>query len=353
MSWRMRYRLRGRPGKINLGRFPVTSLPTARTRRDALLAAIAEGHSPAEQRQLEKQAELRGLTVKAFGNRYLREVVGRARKNPAVIQRYLERDVFPVIGNKPLTSITKQELREIIYARRDEGHEQAALALRNVLKRLWDYAIELEITDVNPAALIKAKFVAQVSSRTRALNEAEIGAFLPALDMARIRADLKAAFWLILWTLARKSEVRLARWEEFDLARAEWALPQAHSKMDTPLVIPLPRQAVEMLVKLRPEDQRHGCMFPMLGATCTPMAASTLNRALGRIPVKIEHFTVHDLRRTAATNLAEKEWNADWIEKALNHKLKGVRGVYNRAQYAKQRAEMLQAWADRLDELKN
>jgi integrase len=83
------------------------------------------------------------------------------------------------------------------------------------------------------------------------------------------------------------------------------------------------------------------------------MAASTLNRALGRIPVKIEHFTVHDLRRTAATNLAEKEWNADWIEKALNHKLKGVRGVYNRAQYAKQRAEMLQAWADRLDELKN
>ncbi len=95
-------------------------------------------------------------------------------------------------------------------------------------------------------------------------------------------------------------------------------------------------------------------VFPMRGATHTPMAKSTLNRALARVEqlAKIEHFTVHDLRRTAATNLAEQEYDEAWIEKALNHNKKGVAGIYNRAQYAKQRRDMLQAWADWLDGMK-
>jgi integrase len=93
-------------------------------------------------------------------------------------------------------------------------------------------------------------------------------------------------------------------------------------------------------------------VFPMQGALHTPIAASTLNRALTRIPLKVEHFTVHDLRRTAATNLAEKEYNEAWIEKALNHNKKGVAGIYSRAQYSTQRRGMLQAWAVWLDNMK-
>jgi integrase len=185
------------------------------------------------------------------------------------------------------------------------------------------------------------------------LKPGELTAFLKALEMARIRPDLKAALWFILLTLTRKGEARRARWDEFDLDKAEWALPEAHSKTDTPLVVPLPRQVLELLRAQRERHPRASVVFPMRAADHTPIAASTLNRALSRIPVKIEHFTVHDLRRTAATNLSEQEYNTDVIEKALNHKLKGVRGVYNRAQYAKQRAEMLQAWADWLDKLKN
>jgi integrase len=351
MAWFGRYSLRGRRCEVRLGRFPQLSLADARKRHSELLAGVREGRSPAEQRRIEKQVQERGTTVKAFAERYLREHVARVRKNPSLIRRYFERDVYPVIGNKPLASVEKQELRSIIFAKIGQGHEQAALAIRNLLKRLWDYAIDCELTDKNLPKLIKSQFIAPLSSRTRALNEAELGAFLRGLDKARLRPELKIAFRLILLTLTRKSELRLARWEEFDLDRAEWALPQAHSKMETPLVIPLSRQAVELLKQIRPADPRCGCVFPMIGATHTPMAPSTLNRALKRIPVKIEHFTIHDLRRSAATILAEKEFNADWIEKSLNHKLQGVRGVYNRAQYAPQRQSMLQAWADCLDEL--
>lgn len=355
MSWRLRYRLRGRPGKINLGRYPQMCLADARKRLEAFLRGIAEGKSPAEQRRAEQQAEMRGTTVETFAELWLKRQVSRRRKDLAPIRRYLERDIYPVIGKKPLASVEKKELREIIFAKIDAGHEQAALALRNLLQRLWEYAVECEITEKSPAVVIpKAKFVAEVSSRSRALNPAEIKPFLRALDAARLKPELKDALLLILLTLVRKSELRLALKTEFDLDAGTWALPEEHSKMDTALVIPLSQQAVELL---RAQFARHPgatVVFPMRGATHTPMAKSTLNRALNRVEqlAKIEHFTVHDLRRTAATNLAELEFDEAWIEKALNHNKKGVAGIYNRAKYVTQRREMLQAWADWLDEVK-
>jgi integrase len=357
MSWRWRYRLRGRPGEINLGRFPHLSLADARQRRDVLLTAVREGHSPAEQRRKEKLAEERGETVKEFGEKYLTVYLQGGpkprRRDVAPMRRFLNRDVYPVIGNRAIGSIHTDDVRELIFKRVEDGKPQSALAIRNLLKRLWDYALVRGVADKNPLSAIPAKFVAEMSERNRALKPAEIAAFLKAFDAARIRADLKAALRFILLTLTRKGEARRARWDEFDLDKAEWALPEAHSKTDTPLVIPLSRQAVELLRAQRERHPRASVVFPMRAADHTPIAASTLNRALSRITVKIEHFTVHDLRRTAATNLSEQEYNTDVIEKSLNHKLKGVRGVYNRAQYARQRAEMLQAWANWLDTLKN
>ncbi len=351
MAWRWRYMLRGRPSKINLGRFPHLSLADARQRRDVLLAAVREGRSPAEQRRLENQSQ--GMTIERFAELWLTRQVSRKREDLKPIRRYLARDVYPVIGKKPLASVEKKDFREIIEAKLDAERPQAALALRNIFKRIWDYAVECEITDKSSDVMIpKAKYVAEISKRSRALKEAEIRLFLGALKTAKLKPELKDALLLILLTLVRKSELRLARWVEFDLERAEWALPEEHSKMDTALVIPLSRQAVEALRRQRQRYPAASVVFPMHGALHTPFAPSTLNRALKRIPVKIEHFTVHDLRRTAATNLAEKEFNEAWIEKALNHNKKGVAGIYNRAQYAAQRHTMLQAWADWLDELK-
>jgi integrase len=345
-----RYTLRGKPGRLNLGRFPQLSLTDARQRHSALLLGVKIGVSPIEQQKAERLRAEQGMTVREFAEQFIERQVSRVRKDVRPIRRYFERDVYPVIGAKPFHAVTVDDLRGMILSRIDAGHEQAALAIRNLLKRFWDYALMRGLADKNALQAIPAKFVAQVSSRSRALTGEELGAFLRSLDAARLRPALKTALRLILLTLTRKSEVRLAHWEEFNLQTKEWTLPAAHSKMKTPLVIPLSRQVIGLLELLRPADERHGLLFPMAGAIYTPMAAATLNRALERVPVKIEHFTVHDLRRTAATNLAEQEYSADWIEKAMNHKLRGVRGVYNRAQYATQRREMLQAWANWMDE---
>ncbi len=350
MAWRSRYTLAGRAGVATLGRFPHLAIVDARARHSALQAGIRNGISPIEQRKTERLRAECGLTVREFAEQFIERQVARVRKDATPIRRYFERDIYPVIGAKPFQAVTIDDLRGLILPRIDAGHEQSALAIRNLLKRFWDYALIRGLADKNLLAAIPAKFVAKVSARSRALTGEELGTFLRGLDRARLRLRLKIALRLILLTLTRKSEVRLARWEEFNFETQEWTLPAKHSKMKTPLVIPLSRQVIELLEQLCAADERKGLLFPMAGAIYTPMAAATLNRALARVTVKIEHFTVHDLRRTAATNLAEREYNADWIEKAMNHKLRGVRGVYNRAQYAAQRRTMLQAWADWMDE---
>jgi integrase len=351
-SWRVRYLQNGHRRRINLGRYPGLGLAVARVKRNELATAIRAGSSPADERRKQKQEMLRGLTVKDFGGLYLRDVVTRARKDSAPMRRYLERNVYPAIGAMPMSTVRTEHVRDLVFAIRDAGHGQAAVAVRNLLKRVWDYALACGIVSDNPARMTPVKYISVAKARSRALNEAEIGMFLPKLDAAPLRSILQTALRLILLTLTRKSEVRLARWEHIHLERGEWEIPPEHSKTGTGQIVYLSRQVSTLLERLRPSAERVGYVFPALGSDgSSPIGQSTLNRALGRAQRGMAHFTVHDLRRTGATRLSEMGYNPDWIEKALNHKLRGVRGIYNRAEYGTQRRKMLQEWADSLDSL--
>jgi integrase len=351
-SWRFRFLQNGHRQRVNLGRFPEISLSTARTERDRLKQAIRAGRLPAEERRRQKQDALRCPTVKEFADRYVCEVVTPARKDAAPIRRYLERDVYPAIGTMPLSAIQLEHVREVVFRIRDAGHGQAALAVRNLLKRVWDYALACGFAAENPVRATPVKYIAVAKARSRALSEAEIWLFLNRMDAARLRSELKSALRLILLTLTRKSEVRQARWEHINFELREWEIPPEHSKTGAGQIVYLSQQAIRILERLRPGALRTGYIFPAVGSDgSTPIGQSTLNRALGRVQRGMAHFTVHDLRRTGATRLSEMGFNPDWIEKALNHKLRGVRGIYNRAEYAEQRRNMLQAWADKLEGL--
>lgn len=351
-SWRLRFMQNRRRQRVNLGRFPEVNLAAARAERDRLVQAIRAGRSPADERRNQKREALRALTVKEFGERYVCEVVMRARRDAAPIRRYLERNVYPAIGAMRVSAVQAEHVRDIVFAIRDAGHGQAAVAVRNLLKRIWDYALACGVTVENPVRAVPVKYIAIAKARSRALSETEIETFLKRLESASIRAELKAALRLILLTLTRKSELCLAQWKYVNLERGEWEIPPEHSKTGAGQIVYLSRQAIAILERLRPTARRAGYIFPALGSDgSTPIGASTLNRALEHVQRGMTHFTVHDLRRTGATRLSEMDYNADWIEKALNHKLRGVRGIYNRAEYAAQRREMLQAWADTLDAL--
>lgn len=350
MSWRFRFVFHGRRGLINLGHYPQMSIAEARKKRDELLEGMRSGRPP----------KLKAVSVKEFGEKYLREIVRRNRKDEKPIRRYLERDVYPAMGARPIALVTQAELRELIWRKRDgiegvtPGREQAALILYHLLKRMWNYALVCGGVGVNPLHLIPAKYVASAHSRKRALSEAEISAFLKALPTSRIRPEYRIALQLILLTLVRKSELRLGRWSEFNLERAEWEIPDAHDKNKRGAIVYLSTQAVALLRALDPPADCTGCVLYGREMRGVPISASTLNRALRCVEqvAKIEHFTIHDLRRTASTRLNEMGFDKRWVEKQLNHEEGGVSGVYNRAEYAEQRRAMLQRWGEYLDSLR-
>jgi integrase len=346
MVWRFRYAIGKMRRRINLGRMPDMTLAHARTERDRVASGLANGNSPAQ--LLHRRTRSKSVTLREFSERYMAEVVAKVRKSPRAILRYLERDIYPSLGEKNLTAVNAADVRELVFARRDAGRPMAAIALRGLLKRIFDYAIICQVATVNPTQATPNKFIARVRSRERALNEAEIGLFLRKLRNANENEDMKVALELILMTLARKSELRLARWQHIDFDRGEWEIPPELSKTGKGQIIYLSDQAKALFRKLEPGA---GLLFPHRASPTQPMAAHTLNSVLARASKGMAHFTVHDLRRTAATRLTEMGFEPDVIEKAMNHTIKGVRGVYNRAQYADQRKQMLQAWADHLDYL--
>lgn len=382
--WRMRYRIGGRGAKqekITLGDYPTYSLAEARTWRDdcKILAgrglspmalrrgdAIPEDAAPAvkelaqafirewclktrEKARIKEEAAKEADTVEAFAMRWYKEIAEPANSNPRNILRALKKDVIPAIGSKQVADVTVTDILAITDKIKNRGADQMALQTRNVLKRLFAYAIAREKTTFNPAAAIEAKFIASARSRDVALSPEEVGKLLRAIYQSSIKRAHKLALHLLILCMVRKSELIEAKWEELDLEKAEWAIPGERMKKDKPHLVSLSRQAVAMFEELKGLASGSEWVFPSRGDLHQPIAHSTLNQAVRSLEIDVRDFVIHDFRRTASTHLHEAGFNSDWIEKCLAHETKGIRGVYNRAQYADQRREMLQWWANFVD----
>lgn len=379
--WRIRYRLAGKQEKVTLGDYPTYSLAEARSWRDDCKALAGRGLSPMGLKRgdptpdnaapaakelahlfIEKwclkarakakakdDAKKAGDTVEAFGAIWYAEVVEPANTNPRNIKRVLEKDVYPAIGAKQLAEVTVTDILAITDKVKARGADQMALQTRNVLKRFFSYAIARQKTQFNPAAAIEGRFIAQARSRDVALTPDEIGKLLRAIYQSSMKRAHKLALHLLILCMVRKSELIEAKWSELDLGNGEWAIPGERMKKDKPHLVPLSRQAVAMFEELKGLASGSEWVFPSRGDLEQPIAKSTLNVAVRALAVEVRDFVIHDFRRTASTHLHEAGFNSDWIEKALAHEAKGIRGIYNRAQYLDQRRDMLQWWADFVD----
>ncbi len=375
--WRIRYRLAGKQEKLTLGEYPAYSLANTRQWREACTTLAQRGLSSMALKRgdqipddtlpevtalasafLEKwcsqtvarvkaqEIEAKEAnTVEAFAWRWFAEVAEPANSTPRNIKRVLEKDVLPAIGTKQIVDVTVDDVLKITDAIKARGADQMALQTRNVLKRLFAYAIARQKVTFNPAAAVEAKFIASARSRDVALSSDEIGRLLRSI----YQSSMKRALHLLILCMVRKGELIEARWEEIDFAKAEWSIPGERMKNDRPHLVSLSRQAMAMFEELKALASGSEWIFPSRGDLHQPIAHSTLNVAVRALEIDVRDFVIHDFRRTASTHLHEAGFNSDWIEKALAHETKGIRGVYNRAQYADQRREMLQWWADFVD----
>jgi integrase len=218
---------------------------------------------------------------------------------------------------------------------------------------MWDYALVRGVADTNPALALPVRFITKARPRTRALSPDEIRAYLQTLYQSGIRRQFKLALHLFLLTLVRKSELLLAQWPHVDFEVAEWHIPEQNSKTGKPHIGYLSWQAAELFRELKALAGTSDWVLPGRSGPQKPFAHNALNKALNGVNIPIDSFTIHDLRRTGSTRLHEAGFASDVVEKALNHTISGVRGTYNRAEYASQRREMLQFWANYVDALAN
>jgi integrase len=346
-TWRYRYQLHGvRQPALTIGSYPGISLAEARKRRDEWATLVAHGESPKRAVQIAKSAKLN--TVAAFGSEWLNEqIIGKSASYATTMRRIMQKDVFPTLGSMPLLDVKPIDIMALCDRIKSRGSPKMALLTRNVLKRMYDFAIARQLAETNPTAALVARFIATEESRTRVLSPAEIGQVLRAIYASDIRRALKLALNLLFITMVRKTELTEAKWKEFDLEAAVWDIPAERMKKDKPHRVYLSRQAVAMLNELKASSGRSVYVFPSTrGDEDRPISKSTLNQAVRALSIDVQHFVLHDFRRTASTHLHEMGHSSDAIERTLAHKIQGIKGVYNRAEYAEQRRLILQAWAD-------
>ena len=236
---------------------------------------------------------------------------GKSAEYRRTTRRALDKDVLPAIGSKPINAVTPDDIVAICESIKSRGSPKMALHTRNVVKRLYEYLIARQLASGNPADVVSARSIATFDSRTRVLSGEEIGTLLRSIDASSIRRPLKLALHLLVLTMVRKSDLVEARWAEFDLDDARWTIPAARLNADRDQHVYLSRQAVSMLRELHHARASRNFVFPSVRGDDRPIARSTLNQAVKALGLEVEHFVLHDFRRTASTHLRTMAQESD------------------------------------------
>ncbi|EKS0556056.1 tyrosine-type recombinase/integrase [Escherichia coli] len=357
VSFRYDYRINGRRETLVIGQYGRDGISLAEAREELIAAKklLKAGQSPAAAKR-DGIKKIRGAeTFAVHTDSYMKHVI-LADSTRAMKQAVIDRDILPVLGNKMMAEITTSMVRDLCDRIVERGGRATAVQAREIISSVYRHANYRGHGLFNPAADIKPSSIAIFKPRERTLTPEEIGLFFRTLDAIGAMGTMKMALKLVLITMVRKGEFTNATWDEIDFKKWTWTIPSDRMKGSRAHVIYLPKQAQDILVGLQMCAGGSEYLVPGRYNFRKPLSNAALNSLIDRT-VKIinedgEHiqgFTVHDMRRTASTLLHEAGYPSDWIEKALAHEQKGVRAVYNKAEYARQRAYMLQQWADMID----
>lgn len=347
-SWHYRYSLAGKQERLVIGRYPDLSLKDARQIRDESASLVAKGISPKQDKVKPK-----GILFKDYGEYYLKEVIKKYRKDPYNMILCLSNDLYPMVGHIPLDQISIEDIRRTIWRKKEQGYDAAANQVRGLLKRMFDYAITLGLVTFNPVLAIPSPHIHKAKPRDRYLSTNEIRTYYTTLLDSRIYRPRKLGLLLSLLTLVRKSELLRAKWEHIDFDSRIWLIPETKADSATghsrEMVVYMSNQVIEIFKELKTIAGNEPFVFVgrQSGTHISHNAFNTAQKAALAL-TDLPPFTVHDLRRTASTHLNEQGFHSDAIEACLNHTMRGVRGVYNKAMYEKERKEMLQKWSNHI-----
>lgn len=359
-SWVLRYRIGGRPRELTLGNYPDLSLQQARRRAQAERVKVDQGIDVAASKRRDiavAAREKRRQTFADLAEEWLQRTVDNRVKHPAVVRRALRRYVDPVIGSRAADEVTASDVDHVLQNAVKRGAPTTANDLLRYLKAIGTYGVKRHLLTHNPAAAFTlADAGGHEKSRSRALSRDELATLFTAMKATRnLGHQNYLTFLLLLATCVRKSELVGARWDEFDLDAGIWHLSGERTKTGEGVDIPLAPAAVEWLKELKVFAAGSAYVLParIHSKRFPHISPDTLNVALARVKHDLDHFTIHDMRRTARTQLAAMGVSREVAERALNHKLRGVEGTYNQHDYFNERRDALALWTDLLVSLES
>lgn len=355
--WRYRYRFAGKENMIGLGAFPSTGLAEARTKRDDAKKLLEAGTDPATQKRLDKIAAATA-SQNTFGA-LVEEYLANMRESGASDQtikknRWLLEKLAAPLARRPIAEITAAEILDLLKRIEKSGRRETARRLRGTIGSIFRYAIvTLRATDDPTAPLQRALLAPNVQGRAAIIDERQLGALMIAIDEYDGWPTIRAGLMLLALTMTRPGDVRHMRRAEIDFEKAMWRIPAERMKMRRPHDVPLSRQALELLTDIWSLSDEGSFVLPAIRSTARPLSENAFNSGLRRMGYASHEMTAHGFRATASTILNERGFDPEVIETALAHQDKNdVRRAYNRAKYWNDRVNLMQAWADLLDEFR-
>lgn len=355
--WMLRYTLAKKRKEVTIAKVDEISLADARLAASQYRLQIRDEIDPIAERKRGKQARIQ-IIDELFDDWY--QELSKRLKHPNIPARIYRKEIAPKIGSFSLERVTPLDIRDIIKAVAESGRPTTANDTLMYCKQLFRHGMKIGVLNSNPALAFSPTDAGGIEeSRDRVLTQEEIKHVFAVFNdnIYSFNKDNYLACALLLCLGVRKSELTEAQWSEFDLDNALWNLPAERSKSGTGFTIPLPDLCVGWFKELQMRACGSDYVFPNRRESKVPhMGKDTLNRAISKLfgrepgrkiqpPNKMgdtKYFAVHDLRRTCRSLLAEAQVPSHVAERCLNHKLKGVEGIYDRYDYLTERKEALE-----------
>lgn len=351
--WRLRYFFDGKEKTLALGVYPDVPLADARDRRSEAKRSLAAGNDPGKtKKQAKQEAKLKARnTFEAVAREWHNQRKHEwATKTAEMALVRLEQHVLPKLGHRPIAEINAPEILTVLRIVESSGALEMTRRVAHIIGQVFMYAIATGLAERNPVNDVRGALKSPVVKHRAYLKEKDLPAYLGRLRSYVGTPLTRLALQLLLLTFVRTTELRAAQWSEIDWDKSEWRIPAERMKMREEHIVPLSKQAIAILREVQKHSRNRLYLFPSETNLSTFMSENTMLYALYRMGYR-HQATGHGFRSTASTILNEHGFRPDVIERQLAHNERNkVRAAYNHAQYLTERREMMQWWADFLDQ---
>ena len=351
--WRLKYRFNGRESTLTIGSYPETSLAQARRARDEARIQLYNNIDPNAVKNGRLQQMDESTLFKALAMEWMEDRKAVIKENTYLRDlSVFEKDLFPALGDLPIDQIKGKDVLACAKKIEERGAQEMAKRSIPLAGRIFRFAIRKGLIENDPTPHLQEALKPRKIKHMARLDISEFPPFLERMDRYHGNPVIKTALQLMTLTFVRTAELRMMEWDEIDFENKLWRIPAEKMKMALPHLVPLSRQAIELLESLLPLTGRKQYVF-YNHSTAKPMSSNAILCVIRTMGYNGK-MTGHGFRGLASTTLHEQGYMHDAIELQLAHRVgNAVSQAYNHAQHLEYRTKMMQEWSDFIDSVRN